>query len=1102
MDFKRRNTNEGDAAGGSGSAWKKPRGPSMHDDEGFGPTPDEDFGDDMFDPDEGADLEPDLDLDADHHFDGGVDEKTFKQASWIRPPLVMPNPATDSVVFQQIDADYYVGDPIAGMPGYHGGQVPIVRLFGVNREGNSVMAHVHGFTPYFFSPVPEGFDPGNCERLRKAMNAKLETSSSKQNKLKEYVVDICIENKQSIQGYKGNSKSPFFRISSAQPRLVPTLRGLLEGGIDYPGVGFRAFTTYESNIAYVLRFMIDTNIVGANWVECPPGQYTIRNPDAKLCHTQLEVDISFEKIISHRPENEWSDVAPLRILSFDIECCAKKGHFPDADQDPVIQIANMVTIQGQDAPIIKNIFTLKSCANIPGAQVLSFEKEDSLLEAWRHFIVKADPDIITGYNIVNFDLPYLMNRASALKVKRFPFLGRVKSTRSIMKNTTFSSKAYGTRESKAINIDGRVQFDMIQVIQREHKLSSYSLNAVSSHFLGEQKEDVHHSIIADLYNGDAHTRKRLATYCLKDAYLPQRLMDKLMALINSIEMARVTGVPMSYLLTRGQQIKVVSQLYRQCLNEEIIIPTVRAKGSDEKYEGATVIEPKRGYYETPIATLDFASLYPSIMMAHNLCYTTLLSPSDRDKMNPDDYVKTPCGDTFVKSNVRKGILPRILEDLIAARQKAKAEIKKATDPVKKAVLDGRQLALKISANSVYGFTGATVGQLPCLEISASVTSFGRLMIEQTAKIVKDHYTISNGYKFDADVIYGDTDSVMVKFGPESTAECMALGKEAAAKVSEHFIRPIKLEFEKVYFPYLLINKKRYAGLLWTNPDKYDKLDAKGIETVRRDNCPLVRKVVSTSLQKILIERNVAGAVSYVKNIISDLLKNKLDLSELVITKALSKSGDDYAAKQAHVELAERMRKRDAGSAPAIGDRVPYVIIKAAKDAKAYEKSEDPIWVLENSIPLDTEYYLKQQLSNPLIRIFEPIMGEQQANELLVGDHTRSISISTPTIGGIMRFTKKTLTCMGCKVPLTGNDKTLCAHCKSRECEIYQSTQSNANRLEEMYNALWTQCQRCQDSLHQEVLCTNRDCPIFYMRKKVQKDLNDAQSQLDRFDLSW
>ena len=329
------------------------------------------------------------------------------------------------------------------------------------------------------------------------------------------------------------------------------------------------------------------------------------------------------------------------------------------------------------------------------------------------------------------------------------------------------------------------------------------------------------------------------------------------------------------------------------------------------------------------------------------------------------------------------------------------------------------------------------------------------MIEATKSYVEEKYTVANGYKHNAEIVYGDTDSVMVKFGVPTVEEAMELGKEAAAYVTSHFQKPINLDFEKVYFPYLLINKKRYAGLYWTKPDKHDKMDAKGIETVRRDSCRLVSSVIGNCLQKILIDRDTQGAEDYVKRIIAELLQNKIDLSMLVISKALGKA--EYAAKQAHSELAERMRKRDAGSAPALGDRVSYVIIKGTKDAAAYEKAEDPIFVLDNNIPIDTKYYLENQLSKPLMRIFEPILGEK-AQSLLSGDHTRTISIAVPKVGGLMKFAVKTETCLGCKTPLGKHEMAVCQHCKVRTSELYGKQLDTVNELEARFNRLWTQCQ--------------------------------------------
>jgi DNA polymerase delta subunit 1 len=220
---------------------------------------------------------------------------------------------------------------------------------------------------------------------------------------------------------------------------------------------------------------------------------------------------------------------------------------------------------------------------------------------------------------------------------------------------------------------------------------------------------------------------------------------------------------------------VASQLYRKAKEYDLLIPVDKTNPIEGKYEGAVVIEPTRGYYTDPVATLDFASLYPSIMMAHNLCYSTLIPNHEIGKHNPENYIKTPNGDYFMKQTVKKGLLPMILEELIAARKRARLELSKATDPFQKAVLDGRQLALKISANSVYGFTGAQVGQLPCLAISSSVTSYGRQMIEATRAFVLERYNKKNGYEFDSEVIYGDTDSVMVKFGVGTIEEAMKLG---------------------------------------------------------------------------------------------------------------------------------------------------------------------------------------------------------------------------------------------------------------------------------------------------------------------------------------
>lgn len=199
-----------------------------------------------------------------------------------------------------------------------------------------------------------------------------------------------------------------------------------------------------------------------------------------------------------------------------------------------------------------------------------------------------------------------------------------------------------------------------------------------------------------------------------------------MSFVNYTEMARVTGVPFNYLLARGQQIKVISQLYRAAGEAGYLIPALKSEGTDEQYEGATVIEPTKGYYDVPIATLDFASLYPSIMMAHNLCYTTLLDKQTIDRLGlveGEDYVHTPNNgmfslrnaltiDYFATTKRRKGLLPSVLENLLAARKRAKADLKNEKDPFKRAVFDGRQLALKVRASAPAPLTVRSA-PIPC-----------------------------------------------------------------------------------------------------------------------------------------------------------------------------------------------------------------------------------------------------------------------------------------------------------------------------------------------------------------------------------------------------
>jgi DNA polymerase delta subunit 1 len=532
---------------------------------------------------------------------------------------------------------------------------------------------------------------------------------------------------------------------------------------------------------------------------------------------------------------------------------------------------------------------------------------------------------------------------------------------------------------------GRYVFDMFQDIKREHKLESYSLNAVSAHFLKDQKIDMPvKEMFLRFREGDPTRLGEVAEYCLKDTELPHRIAEKTCLIQNLIEMAKATWVPLAYLSERGQQIKVFSQVCRKAREIGFMVPTIKVdKNAESEYQGATVLDAQTGAYYTPITALDFASLYPSIMRAHNLCFSTLVM-QDRYKNLPGVQYETFGPHTFAQ-NV-PSLLPVILNELAAFRKKAKKDMAKAEGTSMEAVYNGKQLAYKISMNSVYGFTGASKGMLPLLAIASTVTWRGREMIEETKNYVEKNFP-------GAKVRYGDTDSVMVEFdvggrkGQEAIDYSWQLGEQASEQCSRLFKAPNDLELEKVYCPYFLYSKKRYAAKMYEGAsDKegrpilkedgtrlivFKKIDVKGLQVVRRDTCMYVRKALKQLLTLVLESNDPRPAIEYARSTAKNLLAGRVDVDELTMSKQL---GSNYKTKQPHVEVRDKIRKRAPGSEPQNGDRVPFLITKGS--GLLCDKAEDPAYVTEHKVSVDFLYYFDHQLQKPVCDLLEPLVGQR------------------------------------------------------------------------------------------------------------------------------
>jgi len=821
-----------------------------------------------------------------------------------------------------------------------------IRIFGRSENGKSVSLGTT-FNPYFYIKPPPGGQIGGLRTFIKTQFWRgLASCERKDGK--------------DLWGFQNGKLSPFLKVEFKSQRA---LRSCVYCVDNVKHDEFRGCRVYEGNIDPVLRFMHCSGIKSTGWID--PG---ICEPDME---STCEVNLWAPNWRFITPVNR-DDFSPLKIMSFDIECYSSTGGFPDAKRaaDVVFQIGMTTGAFGSQEPLERKCLCLKQT---DGPDCESFQTEKELLRAFEKYLIKTDPDIITGWNIFGFDLEYLLTRAT-VHCGLSPVWGRVKGSVIELVEKNLSSSALGNNELKMVPMKGRYVFDLFQDVKREHKLESYSLNNVSKWFLSNaEKLDMPVKEIFGRYlEGDPKRLGEVAEYCIQDTVLPHKLMAKLCQIQNQIEMAKACWVPLAFLSERGQQIKVFSQMAYKARELNFIIPTIRVPKfptGDDGYQGATVLEAQTGAYYSPITALDFASLYPSIMCAHNLCYSTMVMDPKYDNLPGVEY------ETFGDFRFAQGVtslLPTILMDLKAFRKKAKKLMAAAEGTPMEAVYNGQQLAYKISMNSIYGFTGASKGMLPLVAIASTVTLRGRQMIEETKNYVEENFP-------GAKVRYGDTDSVMVEFdvqgrkGQDAIDYSWELGEQAAEQCTKLFKAPNDLELEKIYFPYVLYSKKRYAARMYEKGRDgkvvFKKIDVKGLQVVRRDSCPYVRETLKKLLELILESSDPRPAIDLARDNARDLMGGNVPMEKLMMSKQLA---SDYKVPMAHVAVRDKIKARAPGSEPQQGDRVPFVIVKGP--GRMYEKAEDPAWVREKSVPLDYQYYFTNQFKKPVQDLLEPLVS--------------------------------------------------------------------------------------------------------------------------------
>lgn len=637
---------------------------------------------------------------------------------------------------------------------------------GCDESGNSVSLRIKNYCPEFYVKMP-----ANAISFKNYVISKCNINK----KLSNFNVY-----KKEFYGYTGNKLYRFAKLAFDNLNSYRQAVKILKP----------KYSLYQSNLDNFIKFIHFKNLRPSGWLTVNNGENV---EEFSSCSVNIECD--FDEINYLEKDSN----AKFLQASFDIETYTKNGGRPDVSNkdDPIIQIGTSFKYVTDTHFSLKHIVTLKTCATEKIKElnetshtkvvVESYDTEKEVILAWAKLINRTDPDIIYHYNGDSYDWHFIYNKAklygnnfvkACLKLlNRLQVhtnssscnvcCNKVNPTRNqdstdtrhfgcnlgaYYSTSSFSSSAYGTSHYKRISILGRLNFDIYIYIRREFKLRYYKLNFVSQHFLKNNKVDLDYKDMFKCFEvGTPEEIEKIAIYCIQDTVLPQELVDKLNILYHQICMANVTYVPIKFLIEKGQQIKVFSQIIKLANQCGYLVPAVlnNENEEDDSFEGATVFKPEVGTYFQPITVCDFSSLYPSIIRSNNLCYTTYISDYTPQKYPNIPVLEVNISDSsnhyFAKDS--ESILPNLLSELAKSRKEYKNKMEKEEDAFQKEIYNKMQLAYKVSMNSVYGFLGAQ--KLKCKPIAESVTCLGRNMIKDSKDYIEENYPLSK-------IIYGDS----------------------------------------------------------------------------------------------------------------------------------------------------------------------------------------------------------------------------------------------------------------------------------------------------------------------------------------------------------
>lgn len=753
------------------------------------------------------------------------------------------------------------------------------------------------FQPYFYLVPKEGVTEGFI-------------SGISFNEFGEIISPVKItKNKTSIFGKDVEA----FKVYTQKPSHVPRLSSRLrEYGM-----------TYEYDIPFAKRYFIDNSIEPFEFYD-----FKVSDIDGKLVLKEFSKKGGMPQV----------DSSMVNVLCFDIETYNPGGQWSKPSVDPVIMVSYSYVSNGKKGT---GVITYKK---IDKDFVEYVEDEKAMFRRFMDILNEFDIDVVTGYNSANFDVKYMIDRAKALKI---PFdMNRFDGETRIESHGIYNR----------VKIAGRIHVDMyvvarfIAVVGAAEsilKLNSYTLKNVYKAIAKEEKPMVDRTDIYNMWDGSQEELETLADYNLHDSLSLHVVYDSFIQIM--IELSRISGNSLSDICvsTTGQIVEFLLMRYAHMFGELIPNkpdPAEIRKRLSEPIEGAYVKTPDPGIYEN-LAIFDFRSLYPSIIVAHNIDPSSLCTDCD-------DYHESPLGNKFSKT--KKAITPTILRILMDARVEVKKAYKKDKSNI---TLGSKSQALKITSNSFYGYLGYARSRWYSRECASSVTAYGRHYIQDTITSAEN-----DGFR----VIYGDTDSIVLILGDKTQEQAT----EFVRKFNEKLPESMNLEFEDFYKRGIFVGKKveksttgakkKYALITYGG---YIKI--RGFELVRRDWSRIARDTQRKVLEAILNEGKEESAVGIVKNTIERLKKGEVPMDELEIRSQLRKSLDSYDTKSPEVMAVRKAvrsgRKMQSEMEHAV---VSYVITKHG------DSISDKAELREFAEDYDADYYINHQVVPATMRILK------------------------------------------------------------------------------------------------------------------------------------